>query len=100
MALTRAQIRTARGLQARATAVGKVVVSAKAAKFCRRGRVILVLRVGPTNYGVSVILWPTFRRLMKLDTAKLYSLVTVGKFPPFLGNREYRELLLELRRME
>lgn len=70
---------------------------ATAAKYCRRGRVLLVLRESNTNFGLSVIPWPIFRRLMRLDTARIHRLAVTRRFPPFLGNREYRRLLMALR---
>lgn len=99
VALTRAKIPCTNGFKAKSTAPGPVVVSPKAARFCRRGRVLLVRRgSGGTFTSETVIDWPTFLRLIKLDEDKVCRYLIEDSNPPaFLNRRAFTALL---RRMQ
>lgn len=87
VALTRAAIPYKDGFIARATFPRRVVVSPRAARFCRRGR-ILVIRLG-RGYPSSetVIDWPAFLRLIRMNGDLVYKLLIEARDPPAFLNR-------------
>ncbi|MEM2699143.1 MAG: hypothetical protein QXN98_00130 [Candidatus Bathyarchaeia archaeon] len=99
VALTRAKISCINGFRAKSTAPGPVVVSPRAARFCRRGRVLLVRRGnGGTFTSETVIDWPTFLRLIRLDEDKVYKYLIEDPNPPaFLNRRAFAALLRKMR---
>ncbi|MBS7606973.1 hypothetical protein KEJ14_03925 [Candidatus Bathyarchaeota archaeon] len=98
VALTRAKIPFRDGFRAKSTAPWPLTISPRAARFCRRGR-ILVIKKG--DYGFiseTVIDWPVFLRLMKMDENLAYKcLIKNPNPPPFLNARIFRALLSRLR---
>jgi len=96
VALTRAQIPLAEGYQARATYVGAVSVTSEAAPYCRRGRVIAVARHVARFIGTSVILWPEFLQLIRLDSALVYHALLHNQLPAFINRRIMKEFRQKL----
>lgn len=87
VALTRARYPFNDGFRARATAVGSVVVSRKASKFCRRGRILLAKRVNDKFISETVIDWPTFIKIMRLNEDFVYKLLVETENPPVFLNK-------------
>jgi hypothetical protein len=92
IALTRAQIPVGDGYQARVTHLDRVVVSRDAAKFCRKGRILMVELKGRRPIAKSVVSWAAFVRLMREDSEQIYFLFKGDKIPPFIGLKELRVL--------
>lgn len=88
IALTRARYPEGGAFRARATHLGSVLVEPRAARYCRKGRVLIVVR------GVArhVLTWPAFLRLIKLDPDRVLLTVMGGGIPPFLNLRALKAL--------
>jgi len=87
VALTRANILKANGLQAKATHLKRVIVVAEAARFSRRGRVLMAVKSGSNYIAKSVITWPAFLRMMGGDSITIYKMLMSGSIPPFVNSR-------------
>ncbi|MEM2136672.1 MAG: hypothetical protein QXI93_01805 [Candidatus Methanomethylicia archaeon] len=92
VALTRAKYPFNNGFKARATAVGNVIVSGRAAKFCRRGRILLARNVGDKFFSETVIDWPAFIRIMRLSEDFVYKIL-IENPPAFLNKRLLSKIL-------
>ena len=88
VALTRASIPTPHGFRARATHLRTVTVPPEAAKYCRRGRVLVVVNRDPAPVAMVVATWPAFLRLMRLKTAVVYEMLRSGALPAFIEERK------------
>lgn len=98
VALTRAKIPFRNGFRAKSTAPWPIIISPRAAKFCRRGRILIIKRKECTFISETVVDWPVFLRLMKMDENLAYKyLIENPNPPPFLNMRIFRALLLRLR---
>jgi len=65
VALTRARNRAGGGRFARATGVGTVWVPERLAKFCRKGKVLLILTEAEPMRTLAVLSWPAFLYVMR-----------------------------------
>jgi len=98
VALTRAKVPFKDGFMARSTSPWPVTISPSAARFCRRGRIMVIRREGNTFIARTVIEWPVFLRLMKMDESLVYRyLVENPDPPPFLNMRTFKATLQLLR---
>lgn len=93
VALTRANIPEEKGFQARATHLNRVIVVPEAARFSRKGRVLMVIKLGSNYIAKSVILWPAFLRLIKENSNMIYEHLIEGKIPPFVNNKNVKVIL-------
>lgn len=101
VALTRAKIPFKNGFRAKSTAPWPVTISPKAARFCRRGRILVIKRENHTFMSETVVDWPVFLRLMKIDENLVYKHLIENTDPPqFLNMRVFRALLPCLRKVE
>lgn len=97
VALTRAKYPCDDGFKARATAINNVIVSHKASKFCRRGRILIVKRVNGKFISKTVIDWPAFIKIMRLNEDLIYNLLIENENPPvFLNKRILLKLIRKL----
>jgi len=92
VALTRAKIRIARGFQARATYIDKAEVSESAAPYCKRGRILAMVKEDSHYVARSVIPWPIFLRIMRGLQDEIYNLIVSNRIPPYV-NRNVIEAL-------
>ncbi|MEM2311451.1 MAG: hypothetical protein QXD79_07595 [Candidatus Methanomethylicia archaeon] len=98
VALTRARYPCGNGFRARATAVDTIIVSRRAAKFCRRGRILLAKRVDDKYFSETVIDWPAFLKIIRLNEDFIYSFLVENENPPaFLNKRILSKILKELK---
>ena len=95
VALTRAKIPLAQGFQARATFLGRVVVSKEVSLYCRRGRMLTAVKSGSEYTVQNVITWPAFLRIMRGRSGEVYHLVVAGKFPTFVDIGDLAKILAE-----
>ena len=94
VALTQARIPFKEGFKAKSTASKTVVVGQKAARFCRRGRILVVKDQGKTFISNTVIEWPIFLRLIRKNQNHVYkSLIENPNPPPLLNSRTFRGVL-------
>lgn len=87
VALTRARIPYMDGFKARSTAPVIVIVSPRAARFCRRGRVLLIKKKDNIFISETIIEWPAFLRIIKINENLVYERLVVNPNPPVFINR-------------
>ena len=83
VALTRARYPEGGAFRARATHVKSVLVDPRAARYCRKGRVLIVVN----GYARHVLTWPAFLRLMKMDSERVLKAIFDGTLPPFTNSK-------------
>ena len=93
VALTQAKIPHKDGFKAESTAPGTVTVAPKAARFCRRGRVLIVKSRGGNLISDTVVEWPVFVRLIRQDQNMIYEFFIENYDPPvFLNSRAFGKI--------
>ncbi|MCP8309834.1 MAG: hypothetical protein H3Z54_14310 [archaeon] len=97
VALTKANIPKTKGFQAKATHLKKVIVVPEAAKFSRKGRVLMAIKLDSDYIAKSVISWSTFLRLMNENPDAIYKMLIEGKIPPFVNNKNISAIVLKAR---
>ncbi len=92
VALTQAKIPFKDGFKAESTAPKTVIVSPKAACFCRRGRILIVKDRGEDFGSDTIVDWPVFLRLMRLDQDINYKFLIENPYPPaFINSRIFKK---------
>jgi hypothetical protein len=92
VALTQAKVPFRNGFRAKSTASKDVVVSSKAAKFCRRGRILIAKDRGEDFTADTVVEWPVFLRLMRQNQDHAYKIFVEDPDPPaFLNNVTFKK---------
>lgn len=97
VALTKAQIPLKDGFQARATHVGRVRVLRSAARFSRKGRVLLAVKEGTGFVARCAITWPAFLQLMHEEPQAVYELERSGLLPPFVNEKNLPIIIARLK---
>lgn len=88
VALTRAKIPFKDGFKARATTpTCFVIVSRRAARFTRRGRVLIALEKDGGFYADVVLEWPLLYKIIRLNHELVYEYFTLNKNCPAFINR-------------
>ncbi|MEM2320617.1 MAG: hypothetical protein QXS79_01850 [Candidatus Bathyarchaeia archaeon] len=100
IALTRARIPYMGGFKAKSTAPGIIIVSRGAARFCRRGRVLVAKRRNNVFTSDTVIDWPAFLRIIKMDESLVYRRLVEDLNPPAFLNRRNLSFLLNTQKKE
>lgn len=98
VALSRARVKSRRGLYAKATYVKRVEVVREAAKFCRKWRVLLVDR--KRMLAVSVLTWKTFNKIISRGMAPIISFILLHSNPPPYINENILSKILEYYELE
>lgn len=99
VALTRALIPYINGFKVKSTAPGMVIVSPRAARFCRRGRVLVARRRNDIFVSETIIDWPAFLKVIKMDENLVYRRLIEEPNPPaFLNRRNLSILLSDLKK--
>jgi len=84
VALSRARVKSRRGMYAKATYLGRVEVSKDAARFCRKWRVLLV--DARRMLAVSVLTWRAFNRIVsKRLGSEVCSMLLAGRVKPYFN---------------
>jgi hypothetical protein len=92
VALTQAKIPFKDGLKAKSTAPKLVTVSAKAARFCRCGRILVVKERGEYFVSDTVVEWPVFTRLIRQDQNVTYKFLIENPNPPvFINSLKFKK---------
>ena len=99
LALTKAKIPFRDGFKAKTTAPKAVIISPKAARFCRRGRILIVKARDEDFISETIVEWPVFLRLIRQDQNLVYKfLIKYPDPPPFLNSRTFKNQMIEERR--
>ena len=93
VALTKAKIPFKDGFKAKSTAPKTVVVSYKAARFCKRGRILIVKDRGEDFISETVVEWLVFLKLIRQDQNLIYQFfIEYPDPPPFLNSRIFKKI--------
>jgi len=93
VALTQAKIPFKDGFKAESTAPKTVVLSPKAARFCRRGRILIVNNMGGDFISDTVLEWPVFLRLIRQDQNLIHNFFIENPDPlAFLNSRIFTKI--------
>lgn len=99
IALTRATIPYMGGFKVKSTAPGVVIVSSEAARFCRRGRILVAKKWNKVFFSETIIDWPAFLRVIKMDENLIYRRLVDDPNPPvFLNGRNLISLFKLLKK--
>ena len=93
VSLSRARISAPSGYYANTSAFGRIQVVPKAAKYCRKYRVLLINLKSKIAY--STLTWMSFTTIMKKHSSLIENLVQNDKIPPYINSRILHELVSE-----
>ncbi|MGQ9596086.1 MAG: hypothetical protein ACUVUS_01680 [Thermoproteota archaeon] len=92
IALSRARIRSRRGMYAKVTYLRRVEVSRDAAKFCRKWRVLLVDT--RSMLAISVLTWKAFNKIVLRGMGPIiYYFLMHDKLPPYFNTNTISKIL-------
>jgi hypothetical protein len=92
VALSRARVKSRRGMYAKATHVKRVEVIKEAAGFCRRWRVLLVDK--RRMLAVSVLTWRAFNKIVSKGMGYVIRFILLhGTFPPYINEKVLSKML-------
>lgn len=100
VALTRAKIPKADGFQAKATHLKRITVVPEAARFSKKGRILMVIKSNSHYMAKSVVTWSAFLRLMNENPNEIYGMFMEGKIPPFVNDKNVSTIVLKARKQE
>ncbi|MEM0049245.1 MAG: hypothetical protein QW424_04000 [Candidatus Bathyarchaeia archaeon] len=100
VALTRARIPYMGGFRVRSTAPGIVIVSQRAARFCRRGRVLLIKKKDNVFISETIIEWLAFLKIIKINGNLVYERLVMDPNPPTFINRRTLAGILRAKKEE
>ncbi|MFQ5711037.1 MAG: hypothetical protein ACE5GD_04560 [Candidatus Geothermarchaeales archaeon] len=101
VALTRAKIPHRDGFKAKTTASKTVILSRRAARFARRGRILVAVDRGDHFSSDTVIEWPAFRKLIRRSPDSAYRLLVENPNPPpFISRRNLGRFLEKISVLE
>lgn len=96
VALSRARIKSKRGMYAKATYLKRIKVLPSAARFCRKWRILLVdMR---RMSAVSVLTWKAFNRIISNGLGPVVcSILLHGELTPYFNNSTVSRILKDVR---
>jgi hypothetical protein len=95
VALTQAKVPFKDGFRAKSTAPKPIVVSSKAAKFCRRGRILIAKDREEDFKADTVVEWPVFLRLIRHPQDHVHKFLVENPNPPvFLNSSIFKKIEL------
>ncbi|MBO3832861.1 MAG: hypothetical protein FGF51_05685 [Candidatus Brockarchaeota archaeon] len=91
VALSRARVKSRRGMYARATHFGRVEVSKDAANFCRKWRILLVDT--RRMLAVSVLTWRAFNMIVSKELGlEVCAMLLAGRIPSYFNTSTVLDL--------
>jgi hypothetical protein len=94
IALTRALIPSELGFLSKVTYLNQVEVSNSAAPYCRKGRIIIVVKKDSRYQGVSILPWTVFLKIFRNNPDLPKKLLNRESLPPFIGSKDLPRLTL------
>lgn len=91
--LTRARIKVNKDNVVRVTHFGKILVDERIAKFCSRGKVLLVVGQNSHYRGEHVITWPAFLNVMRGDSEHFYHVLVNGNVKELVGVKQAKAMM-------
>jgi hypothetical protein len=93
VALTRARIKVNGANIVRVTFLDKIAVDGDIAKFCSRGKVILVMRENSHYRGRYVITWPAFLNVMRGNPEAFYHTLLSSNVRELMGVKQTKAMM-------
>jgi len=93
VALTRARIRVNKANVVKVTHFGKILVDQGIAKFCSRGKILLVVRDNSHYRARYVITWPAFLNIMRGNSESFYNALIGSNTKELIGVKQAKEMM-------
>ena len=93
VALTRARIKVNKANVVKVTYFGKMLVDQEIAKFCSRGKILLVVRDNSHYRGKYVITWPAFLNVMRGNSESFYNSLIHSDMKELIGVKQAKEMM-------
>jgi len=93
VALTRARIKVNKANVVKVTHFGKILVDQSIAKFCSRGKILLVVRDNSHYRARFVITWPAFLNIMRGDSESFYNALIRSNTKELVGVKQAKEMM-------
>ena len=93
VALTRARIRVNKANVVKVTHFGKILVDQGIAKFCSRGKILLVVRDNSHYRARYVITWPAFLNIMRGNSESFYNALISSNTKELIGVKQAKEMM-------
>ena len=93
VALTRARIKVNKANVVKVTHFGKILVDQSIAKFCSRGKILLVVRDNSHYRARFVITWPAFLNIMRGDSESFYNALIRNNTKELVGVKQAKEMM-------
>lgn len=93
VALTRARIRVNKANVVKVTHFGKILVDQDIAKFCSRGKILLVVRDNSHYRARYVITWPAFLNIMRGNSELFYNALIGSNTKELVGVKQAKEMM-------
>jgi len=94
IALTRARIRVNKANVVKVTHFGKILVDQSIAKFCSRGKVLLVVKDNSHYRAKYVITWPAFLNVMRGNSESFYNALTQSDAKELIGVKQAKAMMM------
>lgn len=96
LALTRARIRASnKNNVVKVTHLGKILVQQDVARFCSRGKVLLVVKENSHYRARYVITWPAFVNIMRSNSELFYQALIGSETTELIGVKKAKEIMME-----
>ena len=93
VALTRARITVKKDNVVRVTYFGKILVDREVARFCSRGKILLVVRENSHFKGRYIITWPAFLNIMRNNPELFYNALIKKDLKELIGVKQAKEIM-------
>jgi hypothetical protein len=94
VALTRARIKVNKANVVKVTHFGKILVDQSIAKFCSRGKILLVVRDNSHYRARYVITWPAFLNIMRGNSESFYNVLISSNTKELVGVKQAKEMMV------
>ncbi len=93
VALTRARIKVNKANVVKVTHFGKILVDQSIAKFCSRGKILLVVRDNSHYKGMHVITYPAFLNIMRGNSESFYNSLIRSNINELIGVKQAKDMM-------
>jgi len=93
VALTRARIKVNKANVVRVTHFGKILADQGIAKFCSRGKILLVVKDNSHYRAKYVITWPAFLNIMRGNSELFYNALIRSNTKELIGVKQTKEMM-------
>jgi hypothetical protein len=93
VSLTRARIKANKANVVKVTHFGKILVDQDIAKFCSRGKILLLVRNESHYRAKYVITWPAFLNIMRGNSESFYNTLINSNTRELIGVKQAKEMM-------